>query len=40
MFTQLGIKQDINKHPVEGKASIIKELDNIVLCNVFGEVKY
>ena len=40
IFTQLSIKQGINKYPVEGEKSIMKEFDNMVLRDVFSEVKY
>jgi hypothetical protein len=40
IFTQYNIKQGMNKYPEEGKASIMKELNNLVKRDVFGEVDY
>jgi hypothetical protein len=40
MFTQYNIKQGMKKYPDEGKGSIMKELNNLVTRDVFGEVEY
>jgi hypothetical protein len=40
ILTQCNIKQGVKKYPEEGKASIMKELNNFVKRDVFGEVKY
>jgi hypothetical protein len=40
IFTQFNIKQGMKKYPEEGKASVMKELKNLVKRDVFGEVEY
>jgi hypothetical protein len=40
IFTQYNIKQGMKEYPEEGKASIMKELNNLVKRDVFGEVEY
>jgi hypothetical protein len=40
IFTQYNIKQGMKEYPEEGKSSIMKELNNLVKRDVFGEVEY